>query len=451
MADFIIEKNTLLAYIGNPEVQEITIPDGVEIIGTKIFQQKINGDRGIVINLSKSVKRIEDQAFNCKCKQFNIPKDSQLEYIGAAFVFGSSDSFYLPASLQFFDSNNSFILKDIEVAEGCGLKEISSLPTKKIVKIPQNFNTVQNIKAEFIVIVPKNLNAFSSIKSKYVFFEGEVKDIWRRRIEAEFVYENIDPESVEFVDKTEECGIAYIKTSKGAVVTEIIEEKAQFEEIPEEVDGIKIYEINVIDFWNNKESEEKQKLGKLYPALRFFANKQKDEIEQTIKQLMSQTEKESQWRSEGFLNEENLPKENLPKEQNKKSDIKTFLTVFIFLFVVVAIVISLITSMISGALTGSGILEEKEAMWFVVLMTVFGSMAISLTVTFLACTGKRKAEASKHCNEIKLFYDKVAEHKINEGLLNKSIIYVNTEIVKRIKSYGEIERTLREINSLLKK
>lgn len=39
--DFIIKGDGLCAYVGSPKIRELIIPEGIRVIGSKIFQEKI--------------------------------------------------------------------------------------------------------------------------------------------------------------------------------------------------------------------------------------------------------------------------------------------------------------------------------------------------------------------------------------------------------------------------
>ena len=60
-SDFIIKEGKIVAYVGSSNAEVIDIPEGVTSIGSYIFQEKMNKE--LIVNLSSTVKQIEDHAF----------------------------------------------------------------------------------------------------------------------------------------------------------------------------------------------------------------------------------------------------------------------------------------------------------------------------------------------------------------------------------------------------
>lgn len=53
--DFIINGDVLEAYVGNPDITDLFIPDGIRIINSRIFQEKMKNP--LSIHLPESVER----------------------------------------------------------------------------------------------------------------------------------------------------------------------------------------------------------------------------------------------------------------------------------------------------------------------------------------------------------------------------------------------------------
>ena len=72
--DFYIVDNILLKYFGNEK--EVTIPDGVEVIGKAAFASSYKLEK---VNYPYSLKRIEDHAFfNCINMRPEPPKNVEI-------------------------------------------------------------------------------------------------------------------------------------------------------------------------------------------------------------------------------------------------------------------------------------------------------------------------------------------------------------------------------------
>ena len=317
--DYIIENGKLIAYIGQTIVNELTIPDGVTEIGQCIFQEKITGD--ISLNISSSVKIIDDFAFCVKggykeernkfnpriidfikfdfgCRvgfsKVNIPKDSVLEKIGDYALYGKTDELFIPKTLisigKFSDipggasAKKAFNIKKLVFDSEINLQKIDYLPCDDIVRVPRSLMSVQGVTANLIVIIPKGPH-IESIDSQYVFTEKRLLDDDHKKIYAKYVLDNIDIETINYVDKLKECGYSYIETSKGLILTKLDNKVAKFNDIPTKIDGKTIWINNLIDPLDVDNESEKENLGDLYTKLKFFANKKKDNIIDSINKV----------------------------------------------------------------------------------------------------------------------------------------------------------------------
>ena len=301
--DFIIEDGKVIAYVGDSNVKEITIPDGVTIIGQCIFQERMVA--GITLNIASSVKIIADFAFCVKggykkennilrfndggrvCfSKVNIPKDSQLQKIGDFALFGKTDELFIPKTLISvgkFDSydkqnNHDFDVKKLLFDDECNLQEIEYLPSENFLRIPKGLKDSKYVTSNFIVTVPKDFVKYNKISAPYVFFEREILEDEHLNINAEFVLENVDIDNIKFVNKLNECGYAYIDTSKGLILTKLNNEIAKLNDIPTEIDGNPVWCNNLINPLNIDDNKEKENLGDLYAKIKYEANKKKDKI-----------------------------------------------------------------------------------------------------------------------------------------------------------------------------
>ena len=313
--DFIIEDGKVIAYVGDSKVNEITIPDGVTEIGESIFQEKMGV---ITLNIASSVKIIDDYAFCVKggykeersasnpkkvsnvtfeswgrvhLSQVNIPKDSQLERIGNFAFYGKTDELFIPKTLlsvgKFNQSqfSNDFDIKRIEFDDECNLQEIEYLPSETFLRIPRSLKDVGTITSNFIVTIPKDFVRYNKISAPYVFVERELREDEHLKINSEFILENVDIDSIKFVNKFNECGYAYIESSKGLILTKLNNKIAKFDDIPTEIDGKPIWCNNLINPLDIDNESEKENLGDLYAKLKYEANKKKDKIFSAINKV----------------------------------------------------------------------------------------------------------------------------------------------------------------------
>ena len=193
-SDFIIKEGKIVAYVGSSNAEVIDIPEGVTSIGSYIFQEKMNKE--LIVNLSSTVKQIEDHAFclkngaineydtfvpdksaRCLLKELNIPKNSQLEEIGDYAFFGYTKKMFIPKSLKKFglfgkkeisqrlfnDEICYFDIQEFEFEPQSQLNKVYKFHEKPIVKLPRNLHEVEILSANYILIIPKELKSFQKI------------------------------------------------------------------------------------------------------------------------------------------------------------------------------------------------------------------------------------------------------------------------------------------------
>lgn len=280
--DYIMEGDAFVAYIGKPDIVDFEIPDGVRVIKKGIFQQTVGSSKnGIKVKIPASVEVIEACAFNnCYIKSFEIAKDAHIR------IFGDSsncdmesliDEIVLPVDCDEY-SIGWLRPKVVKVPKGCTVKKLR-------LWLSRNTNLILP-KIDLSVLEMDSFPASETHTRANLFYGGEIPDEYRNQLSSfAYVYENMDTENIEYVDKLKGKGISYFKTDKGIIVNELNNAKAKFEDLPTEYDGMPVLDWNLVLFKEKTESfsssstSSEKMTGNLYPKLKYYANKEEENFD----------------------------------------------------------------------------------------------------------------------------------------------------------------------------
>lgn len=484
-SDFIIKEGKIVAYVGSSNAEVIDIPEGVTSIGSYIFQEKMNKE--LIVNLSSTVTKIEDHAFclkngavdrfygfvpdktvRCLLKELNIPKNSQLEEIGDYAFFGYTKKMFIPKSLKKFglfgkkeisqrlfnDEICYFDIQEFEFEPQSQLNKVYKFHEKPIVKLPRNLHEVDILSANYILIIPKELEKFQKLSSVYVFFEGEIPDEWHLKIDAAYVLENVDYDHLIFVDQLKTLGVAYIETSKGLIVTKIDNSIAKFEDIPTEIEGKKIWTINVIDPFNPNDESEKENLGILFPKLKYYANENRDHMLSFIEQTIPQID-EKNYNAIQDIFHFGIEKKNQEERKDNQNAKKPGIFFFGFIFLIVGIFPALFAAIF--------IKGHTAVLFFVFLIALFVIGCIfGIFVNIAAKSALKKANQaqiekqtleSKHAPLVEIVYASIEKNRFNECYLHMLLLEFNKIVKDKIaqaansaRIQAELQKTLQSIH-----
>lgn len=292
--DYILEGDVFVAYVGDPNIVEFEIPDGVRVIKKNIFQQTVgSANDGLKIKIPASVEIIETCAFNnCNIKSFEIDKNARIKTIGASTNYDSKsliDEIVLPVDCDEY-SIGWLRPKVVKVPKGCTVKKLNLTLCHGVdinLILPKIDLSVLNLDYD---------SATTTHTRRHLFYGGEISDQLRDQFSYfSYVYENMDTDNIEYVNKLKSKGISYFKTDKGIIVNELNNAKAKFEDLPTEYDGMPILDWNLVLFKEKTESysgpnNSEKMTGSLYPKLKYYSNKEEENFDQASKEYFDYRE-----------------------------------------------------------------------------------------------------------------------------------------------------------------
>lgn len=408
---------------------------------------------------------VPDKTVRCLLKELNIPKNSQLEEIGDYAFFGYTKKMFIPKSLKKFglfgkkeisqrlfnDEICYFDIQEFEFEPQSQLNKVYKFHEKPIVKLPRNLHEVDILSANYILIIPKELEKFQKLSSVYVFFEGEIPDEWHLKIDAAYVLENVDYDHLIFVDQLKTLGVAYIETSKGLIVTKIDNSIAKFEDIPTEIEGKKIWTINVIDPFNPNDESEKENLGILFPKLKYYANENRDNMLSFIEQTIPQIDEKNYSAIQDIFN---FGKEQNKKEQEPKKEINAL--TFGIVFMIIGFLPALVAAILIKGPT------FPLFLLFMLILFFFGSVILGSIMKSQAKKKKKQEdyediknqnEESKHAPLVEIVYASVEKNRFNECYLHMLLLEFNKIVKDKIaqaansaRAQAELQRSLQSLH-----
>lgn len=207
--DFVVEDGKVVAYFGSGNKNTLRIPDGATVIGANFLRDGVTVKKMII---PASVEIIEAGAFGqrLKCYEVEFEENSRLREIHD-----------YPRHIAYFKAPKSVEVFSVDC-----------------IGIDGNSNTV--------LVLPSGCKLGYTRTAKHVFWGGKWNPADYGTTDCGFLYDEIDCDSVEFVDKLKTEGVAYVKTNKGTVITEVAGKDAGFTELPTEWDGIKATAVNLV-------------------------------------------------------------------------------------------------------------------------------------------------------------------------------------------------------------
>ncbi len=282
--DFIIEKNVLIAYVGDNTISKIVIPDGVKKIGKEIFQEKMTAEK-LIIKLPTSIKDPANYDEYCNY-YFNAGTEVELVYKNKEKIARKKENKSKPkksSGIDYVKINRDFN-SSIETGDY----------SNEYLAIPNGVCSINTSITAKVVLVPKTVdpNYFSKINAEIYLFEHPILNATWVPEKANYVFEGIEYASVKYVNAIKSKGYNYLKTNKGLIVSEFNIDIAKFSSIPEKLEGQKVLALNKVDLLKDfpgKETEFvddntklKDELKGLYPLFKYQKKQLRDKVRDTI-------------------------------------------------------------------------------------------------------------------------------------------------------------------------
>ena len=256
------------------------------------------------------------------------------------------------------------------------------------------------------------------------------------------------------MDQLKTLGVAYIETSKGLIVTKIDNFIAKFEDIPTEIEGKKIWTINVIDPFNPNDESEKENLGILFPKLKYYANENRDNMLSFIEQTIPQIDEKNYNAIQDIFNfgKEKKNQEERKDNQNAK---KPGIFFFGFIFLIVGIFPALFAAIF--------IKGHTTVLFFIFLIALFVIGCIFGIFVNIAAKSALKKEnqaqiekqtlESKHAPLVEIVYASVEKNRFNECYLHMLLLEFNKIVKDKIaqaansaRAQAELQRSLQSLH-----
>ncbi len=303
---FIVDKGVLKAYIGNPDISELVIPEGVVKIQEGIFQEQVG--RSLTIRFPSTFESVSPDAFKKgNVSNLDFGKCSKIKDFSKIILKGYFNEVILPAGIvKFAISDSNFYISKIRVSDGknifdfgdlshCkNLKEVSfkgvfcSANTFVLPDSLKNFEqgglSCQNIKISAkshlekldvhdlnYIGIPASVKELSTKNVKYVFFAKSALDTRECASDA-YSIDNVDIENITFKDEMSEKGVKYFETSRGLVITDLDNDIAKFSSVPTEYDNKKIIAFSMINPFENDNGYYDEKLGSIKTEMKYMVN-----------------------------------------------------------------------------------------------------------------------------------------------------------------------------------
>lgn len=302
--DFGISDGVLEAYLGDTSVGTLVIPEGVKKIGDYIFQNKM--EKELTIVLPSTLETINKNAFYAtKIKCLDFSKCKIIDYNDIAKEVFAPETIIIPdtiiklelkrgvnetnkvtvysegklcelgdfskcTNLKVLDLSGAFLTT--ELIDTCVLPD--SLEkfilggyryrqgfTFRLVKFSSN-SKIKEINASDIeaITVPSGVKEISAMNASWVFFEGTSLDLYNSsQFLDTYIVDNVDIDSIKFVDEMATKGVKYYETSKGIYIAELNNNIAKFEEIPTEYDGKNVLAMGIYNPFPQKNYYNKNK------------------------------------------------------------------------------------------------------------------------------------------------------------------------------------------------
>lgn len=303
---FIIDKGVLKAYIGNPDITELVIPEGVVTIQEGIFQEQVG--RSLTIRFPSSFESVSPDAFKKgNISNLDFSKCSKIKDFSKIVLKGYFNEVILPTSIvKFAICDRNFYVSKIKVSDGENIYDFGDFSHCKNLKevsfkgvncsantfvLPDNLKTFeqgglscQNIKISAkshlekldvhdlnYIGIPASVKELSTKNVKYVFFAKSALDTRECASDA-YSIDNVDIENIIFKDEMSEKGVKYFETSRGLVITDLDNDIAKFSSVPTEYNNKKIIAFSMINPFENDNGYYDEKLGAIKTEMKYMVN-----------------------------------------------------------------------------------------------------------------------------------------------------------------------------------
>lgn len=278
-------------------------------------------------------------------------------------------------------------------------------------------NNVKNsgAEAEIFITIPKEVQYFKVLRAPIIFCEGKVPKNWygvefvNKKLNATWVYENINLDKIKFVDELETSGYQYIEINENQVIlTHINNAVAKQFALPKMVNGKKVIAYNFVYGLNNDFNVKQkfvQDLGNdLYNEYCMHKGKIKDKIENSQKWLYEELANEPIGKyDQGILNDayndferkrqqQEVTKINSEKPAFNWSLLWTCLGCGISVGIVVGIPLWLIVGLINSNMDFG-----RAFKWFLIV-----PFAVSVLIGLILCIKRYKSD-KKQLDDRKYF------------------------------------------------
>lgn len=300
---FIINNGVLKAYIGNPDITELVIPEGVVTIQEGIFQEQVG--KSLTIRFPSTFESVSPDAFEKgNVSNLDFSKCNKIKDFTKIVVKGYFSEVVLPVNLvKFAVIDKNFRISKVKIADEKNIYEVGDFSHCKNLTelsfknsycsaeefvLPENVKsfeqgglTCQNIRISSkshlekldvhdlnYIGVPASIKEFNSKRVKYVFFEKSAIETIECSCDG-YVVENVNIENITFKDEMNDRGIKCFETSRGLFITDIDNNIANFSSVPTEYDNKKIIAFSIMNPFEEDSGAYDEKLGAIKTEMKY--------------------------------------------------------------------------------------------------------------------------------------------------------------------------------------
>lgn len=300
---FIINNGVLKAYIGNPDITELVIPEGVVTIQEGIFQEQVG--KSLTIRFPSTFESVSPEAFKKgNVSNLDFSKCIKIKDFTKIVVKGYFSEVILPVSLvKLAVVDKNFRIGKVKIADEKSIYEAGDFSNCKNLReisfnnlycsaeefvIPENVKSFEqgglncqkirisarsrleklDVRDLNYIGVPASVKEFSSKRVKYVFFEKSALETIECSCDG-YVVENVNIENITFKDEMNDRGIKYFETSRGLVITDLDNNIANFSSIPTEYDNKKIIAFSIMNPFEEDIGTYDEKLGAIKTEMKY--------------------------------------------------------------------------------------------------------------------------------------------------------------------------------------
>lgn len=449
---FIVNKGVLKAYIGNPDITELVIPEGVVTIQESIFQEQVG--KSLTIKFPSTFLNTSPDAFKKgSVSTLDFSNCEKIKDFSQIVLNGHFSEVILPASLvKIAVDDKNFRIGNIKIADKKNVYEFGDFSHCKNLKelsfknlycsaqelvLPETLQSFeqgglncQNIKISAksclekldvhdlnSIVVPARVSDFNAKKVKYVFFAKSALDTNDCACDG-YVVENVDIENITFKDEMSDKGIKYFETSRGLVVTDLDNNIAKFSSVPTIYNNKKIIAFSIVNPFEKDNGAYDEKFGAIKTEMKYMVN-------------------------QNFINGKNLVKpcydyrgERPLKDYSRKKRILLSLGLGLLAFLIYAAIVVVKKLIIYGGEINTADIYQ------IIGSVVYGGLGIFVVVAvaFYFITLKKIGVDWRGKNLRTRFKESSVYKQIEEPYRWKAINYIDSEVNKLYKEDEERRR-----------